>query len=104
MDFSEEIYELMQKLATTVAKKKELEATEKELKETLLETMRNQGLENVSLTEGKVHLQNRTEKDYGNEIRELEIELKQRKKLADDMGDFTVLSQKQSLVFNLPKD
>jgi len=104
MDFSEEIYELMQKLATTVAKRKELEATEKELKETLLETMRNQGLESVSLTEGKVHLQTRTEKDYGNEIRELEIELKQRKKLADDMGDFTVLSQKQSLVFNLPKD
>jgi predicted ATPase len=104
MDFSEEIYELMHKLATTVAKKKELEAAEKELKETLLETMRNQGLESVSLTEGKVHLQPRTEKDYGNEIRELEIELKQRKKLADDMGDFTVLSQKQSLVFNLPKD
>jgi predicted ATPase len=104
MDFSEEIYELMQKLATTVAKRKELEAAEKELKEALLETMRNHGLESVSLTEGKVHLQNRTEKDYGNEIRELEIELKQRKKLADDMGDFTVLSQKQSLVFNLPKD
>jgi predicted ATPase len=104
MDFSEEIYALMQKLATVVAKKKELEAAEKELKETLLETMRNQGLESVSLAEGKVHLQTRAEKDYGDEIRELEIELKQRKKLADDLGDFTVLSQKQSIVFNLPKD
>lgn len=97
------IYDLMHDLSLIVAKKKELEAQEKELKVELIEAMQNQGLENISLDEGKAHIQRRAEKDYGEEIRELEIALKERKKLADDMGDFTILSQKESIVFSLPK-
>lgn len=97
------IYDLMNELSQIVAQKKKLEAQEEELKATLIEAMRNEGLESISLDEGKAHIQKRAEKDYGEEIRELEIALKERKNLADDMGDFTVLSQKASIVFSLPK-
>jgi len=97
------IYDLMHDLSLIVAKKKELEAQEKELKVELMEAMQDQGLDNISLDEGKAHMQRRAEKDYGEEIRELEIALKERKKLADDMGDFTILSQEESIVFSLPK-
>ena len=97
------IYDLMHELSLIVAKKKKLEAREKEVKSELMEAMQNQGLENVAIDEGKAHIQKRTEKDYGDEIRDLEIALKERKKLAEDMGDYTILSQKESIVFSLPK-
>ena len=97
------IYDLVSELSQIVAKKKELEAQEKELKAELMKAMQNQGLDNISLDEGKAHIQRRAEKDYGEEIRELEIALKERKKLAEDMGGYTILSQKESIVFSLPK-
>jgi TRAP-type C4-dicarboxylate transport system substrate-binding protein len=103
MDLPDTIADLTHDLALVVADKKRLETLEKELKAELLEAMRNEGLESINSDEAKVHIQKRSEKDYGEEVRDLEIALKERKKLADDMGDFTIISQKESLVFSLPK-
>jgi hypothetical protein len=53
---------------------------------------------------GTVRIQRRAEKDYGGEIRSMEIALKEAKKLADDMGDYQILGFKESLVYTVPKD
>jgi hypothetical protein len=53
---------------------------------------------------GTVRIQRRAEKDYGGEIRSMEIALKEAKKLADDMGDYQTLGFKESLVYTVPKD
>jgi hypothetical protein len=51
-----------------------------------------------------VRIQRRYEKDYGPEIRTMEGELKEAKKLKDDLGDFTIMSFKDSLVYTPPKE
>lgn len=83
---------------------KELSEKETAIKEELLETMLELGIDKEDTDYGNVRIQRRQEKDYGPEIRALEIDLKERKKLAEDLGDYTVLGIKESIVFNPPKD
>jgi hypothetical protein len=100
----EDFNALVEKLATTKAMQKALLEKETILKEQLLELLQEMGSSSETTDYGTVRLQRRQEKDYGSEIRAAEIDLKERKKLADDLGDYEVLSVKESLVFNPPKD
>jgi hypothetical protein len=50
-----------------------------------------------------VRLQSRNKKDYGPEFRAKEAELKELKKLKDDLGDYEVVSTETSLVYAAPK-
>lgn len=95
---------LVKQLAEIKAKQKELADKESSLKEQLMELMQQANSDSETTDYGTVRLQRRKEKDYGNEIRKAEIDLKERKKLADDLGDYTVIAVKESLVFNPPKD
>lgn len=90
MDYQETIEELIKELEAIKAQQKILSEQESSIKEQLLELMLDNGID----------------------IRSLEIDLKERKKLADDMrkkladdmGDYTVLGTKESIVFSPPKD
>lgn len=95
---------LVKQLAEIKAKQKELADKESSLKEQIMELMQQADSDSETTDYGTVRLQRRKEKDYGDEIREAEIDLKERKKLADDLGDYTILSIKESLVFNPLKD
>ena len=100
----EDFIDLMKELQAIKAKQKALAAAEEECKADLLELMQQNGLEKEDTDYGSVRIQRRYEKDYGEEIRNLEINLKEAKKLADDMGDYQTLGFKESLVFTPPKD
>ena len=50
-----------------------------------------------------VRLQSRNKKDYGPTFRAKETELKELKKLQDDLGDYEVVSTETSLVYAAPK-
>ena len=104
MDYQETIEELIKELEAIKARQKILSEQESSIKEQLLELMLENGIDNSKSDYGSVRIQCRQEKDYGPEIRSLEIDLKERKKLADDMGDYTVLGTKESIVFSPPKD
>ena len=95
---------LVKQLAEIKAKQKELAEKESSLKEQIMELMQQADSDSETTDHGTVRLQRRKEKDYGDAIREAEIDLKERKKLADDLGDYTVVAVKESLVFNPPKD
>lgn len=104
MDYQETIEELIKELEAIKAQQKTLSEKESFIKEQLLQLMLENGIDNSKSDYGSVRIQRRQEKDYGPEIRSLEIDLKERKKLADDMGDYTVLGTKESIVFSPPKD
>ena len=104
MDYQETIEELIKELEAIKSQQKILSEQESSIKEQLLELMLENGIDNSKSDYGSVRIQRRQEKDYGPEIRSLEIDLKERKKLADDMGDYTVLGTKESIVFSPPKD
>ena len=96
--------ELSEALGEVKRQQKALADREKLLKEELLELMLEQGIDNASCKSGSVYVQRRQEKDYGDYIRSLEVAYKEAKKLADDLGDYTVIAVKESLVFNHPRD
>jgi hypothetical protein len=100
----EDLFDLLKELETIKTNQKALAAREETCKADILELVKDEGLENCESPYGTIRLQRRSEKDYGDEIRSMEIALKQAKKLADDMGDFSILSVKESLVFTLPKE
>lgn len=100
----EDLQDLIKELEDIKAKQKALAEREALCKEELLEAMRESGLEKEDGPYGTVRIQRRVEKDYGGEIRTMEIKLKESKKLADDMGDYEVLGVKESLVYTPPKD
>lgn len=91
----------MYTLATVKAKQKLLLATEKQIKEELAELLEEEGLDNIATNDGKLHFQTKKEKQYDQAIIDAELDLKERKKLADDLGDYTIISEKRSLVFTL---
>ena len=95
---------LVKQLAEIKAKQKELAETESSLKKQIMELMEQADSNSETTDYGTVRIQRRQEKGYSDAIREAEIDLKERKKLADDLGDYTILSVKESLVFNPPKD
>lgn len=95
---------LVKQLAEIKAKQKELADKESSLKEQIMELMEQADSNSETTDYGTVRVQRRQEKDYGDAIRKAEIDLKERKKLADDLGDYTVIGSKLSIVFNPPKD
>ena len=95
---------LVKQLADIKAKQKELAEKESSLKEQIMELMEQADSNSETTNYGTVRIQRRQEKDYGDAIREAEIDLKERKKLADDLGDYTIIGSKPSIVFNPPRD
>jgi hypothetical protein len=100
----EEINELIEKLAVIKAAQKVYAEKETFYKDLLIKFLKEFDLEKEETEHGSVRIQHRSEKDYGEEVKQQEASLKQLKKLKDDIGDFTVVSTKESLVFNPPKD
>jgi hypothetical protein len=98
----EEINELIEKLAVIKAAQKAYAEKETFYKDLLLKFLREEGLEKEESDHGSVRIQRRSEKDYGEEVRQQEASLKQLKKLKDDIGDYEVVKITESLVFNLP--
>jgi hypothetical protein len=100
----EEINELIEKLAVIKAAQKVYAEKETFYKDLLLKLLKEAGLEKEDTNHGSVRIQRRSEKDYGEDVKQQEANVKELKKLKDDIGDFTVVSVKESLVYNLPKD
>ena len=100
----EDLQDLLKELEDIKARQKALSEKEALCKEELFAAMRDNGLEKEEGPYGSIRIQRRTEKDYGDEIRSMEVALKDAKKLADDMGDYKVMSVKESLVYTPPKD
>jgi lipopolysaccharide export LptBFGC system permease protein LptF len=96
--------ELIKQLEVIKAKQKELKEQEDAIKQSLLETMIAEGIDKQDSDYGSVRIQRRQDKDYGQTIAAAEKELKEAKKLADDLGDYTVTGVKESIVFTPPKD
>ena len=99
-----ELNDLLKELESIKASQKALAEKEAQCKEDLLELMKENGIEKEETEYGYIRLQRRYEKDYGAQIRTMEVELKEAKKLADDMGNYEVLGFKESLVYTPPKD
>lgn len=100
----EGINELIKQLAEVKTKQKALAEKETFYKDLLLKSLKEAGLEKEDTSYGSVRIQRRSEKDYGEDVKQQEASLKELKKLKDDIGDFEVVNVKESLVYNLPKD
>jgi len=99
-----DIEDLLEELETIKANQKALAEKEALCKADIMEAMQEDGLEKEESPHGTVRIQRRYEKDYGPEVRAMEQELKEAKKLKDDLGDFTIMSFKDSLVYTPPKE
>lgn len=99
----DDLSDLIKALEDIKARQKSLDEAEAEIKRQLLELMKQNGSDKEETDYGSVRIQRRQEKDYGSKLRSMEIELKEAKKLADDMGDYKVIGVKESLVFVPPK-
>jgi hypothetical protein len=105
METINEIEELLKELSTIKTNLQAMTDLETECKADIQQLLADNGLDSYkSELHGNIRLQNRAQKDYGEEIQAMEDELKIRKKLADDLGDYKVLTQKQSIVYSPPKD
>jgi hypothetical protein len=69
-----------------------------------MDAMKEEGLEKEESAYGTVRIQRRADKGYSASIKRMEIELKEAKKLADDMGDYQTLGFKESIVYMPPKE
>jgi chromosome segregation ATPase len=94
-----DIEDLLAELETIKANQKALAEKEALCKAEIMEAMQEDGLEKEESPHGTVRIQRRYEKDYGPEIRTMEQELKEAKKLKDDLGDYQLLGFKESLVY-----
>ena len=83
---------------------KELADRESLVKAWLKKAMEEEGIDKQESDYGTVYVQRRSQKEYSPQIMAMETQLKEAKKLADDLGDYTIVSTKESLVFNLPKE
>jgi hypothetical protein len=99
-----ELIALVDELEAVKSRQKALAEKEALIKSDLLELMKELGSEKEETDKGSVRIQKRAEKDYGPDIRAIETDLKERKKLAEDLGDYTVITVKESIVFTPPKD
>lgn len=100
----EELTDLLKELQDIKERQKALSKREELCKADIMEILKENDIDREENNYGFVRIQKRYEKDYGPTIREMEINLKEAKKLADDMGDFEVMSFKESLVYTPPKD
>ena len=95
---------LIKELQQIKEQQKELSSRESLVKALLKESMEQEGIDKQETDYGTVYVQRRSQKEYSPAIVAMETELKEAKKLADDLGDYTIVSTKESLVFNLPKE
>jgi hypothetical protein len=100
----ENIIALVQILERIKESQKALATEETVCKEALMDAMKEEGLEKEESAYGTVRIQRRVDKGYSASIKRMEIELKEAKKLADDMGDYQTLGFKESLVYMPPKE
>lgn len=100
----EDFQDLLKELEEIKVKQKALAEKESLCKEELMAALKENFTDKAEGPYGNVRIQRRAEKDYGGEIRGMEVALKEAKKLADDMGDYQILGFKESLVFTAPKD
>lgn len=103
-DLNQELMEMIQSLAEIKSLQKTLTNQESLLREGLMGVMTSLGTVSEITDFGTLRIQQRIEKDYGEEINKAEADLKDRKKLADDLGDYEIVSTKESLVFTPAKD
>ena len=99
-----DIEDLLKELETIKANQKALAEKEALCKADIMEAMQEDGLEKEESPYGTVRIQRRYEKDYGPEVRTMEGELKEAKKLKDDLGDYQIMGFKDSLVYTPPKE
>ena len=99
----EKLDELISFLAAIKIQQKALLKSEAETKAAIFEIMEANDTEEIKAEHGTIRIQNRNEKQYSSIIQEAEAQLKEDKKLADDLGDYDIVSTKPSLVFTLPK-
>ena len=99
-----DIEQFLKELESIKANQKALAEKEAQCKADLLAAMQEDGLEKEESPYGTIRIQRRYEKDYGSEITAMEKELKDAKKLKDDLGDYEILGFKDSLVYTPPKD
>jgi len=104
MDLNEPMEELMEKLKNIKLQQKVLNESEALCKEEIQQFMQQNGIEKETTIHGSVRLQQRANKQYDNNIQHMEQELKEAKKLADDLGDYQILNYKESLVYLPPKE
>lgn len=99
-----DLIDLLKELEDVKARQKALAEKEALCREEIFSLMQTNGLEKEETDYGSVRLQRRYDKDYGEAIKMLERQLKEAKKLAEDMGDYTVIGHKDTLVYTPPKD
>ena len=104
VDSMDDFNGLMEKLESIKLRQKVLAEDEALCREEIQKLMQTNGIEKETTTYGSVRLQQRANKQYDNDIQHMEQELKEAKKLADDLGDYNILSYKEILVYSLPKE
>jgi hypothetical protein len=104
VDIMDGLNELTKKLESIKLQQKALNEKEVLCREEIQQFMQENGIEKETTTHGSVRLQQRANKQYNDIIVHMEQELKETKKLADDLGDYKILSYKESLVYSLPKE
>jgi len=103
-DSMDNLNELTEKLESIKLQQKVLNEKEVLYREEIQQFMQENGIGKEVTTHGSVRLQQRANKQYNDDIQRMEQELKEAKKLADDLGDYKILSYKESLVYSLPKE
>lgn len=101
---NQELIALLKELEDIKARQKALSEKEAQCREDIFVLMQEQGLEKEDTDYGSIRLQRRYEKDYGEAIKMLERQLKEAKKLAEDMGDYAIVGHKDTLVYIPPKE
>jgi hypothetical protein len=99
-----EIEQFLKELEAIKASQKALAEKEILCKTELLEFMKTNYIDKEESSYGTVRIQRRNEKDYGSEIKAMEEELKLAKKLKDDLGDYKIISYKESIVYTSAKE
>jgi len=97
------IESLMECLQEIKEEQKSLSEQEANVKSLISDWLEEEGFEKYESEHCTVRLQARNKKDYGPELRAKEAELKELKKLKDDLGDYQVVSVETSLVYAAPK-
>lgn len=94
---------LMERLQEIKEEQKSLSEEEANVKSLISDWLEEEGFEKYESEHCTVRLQARNKKDYGPELRAKEAELKELKKLQDDLGDYEIVSTETSLVYAAPK-
>jgi hypothetical protein len=101
----EDMEMLLKELAKIRTDQQALSDLETQCKADIKQLLEDSGLDDYKSEDyGTIRLQKRAQKDYGEELQAMEDELKIRKKLADDLGDYQILGHKESIVYCQPKE